>query len=123
MSHVLFVLCATGGRGTLAELLALAHARALHFAANCDTPLVSVASPSQVAAVWGFGVGIGIYCTADISGAHLNPAVTLALALFRSDAFPFRKIPFYWLAQIGGGVLGCVARCGGEACGAAVSCC
>ncbi|OAL25852.1 hypothetical protein AYO20_10314 [Fonsecaea nubica] len=46
---------------------------------------------------WGLGVMLGVY-TSGISGAHLNPAVTLANAIFRK--FPWRKFPIYMLAQI-----------------------
>jgi MIP family channel proteins len=59
----------------------------------------------QVAAVWGFGVAIAIYVTAAVSGAHLNPAVTLAFALLRPREFPARWVPAYWAAQLGGAVL------------------
>jgi len=45
-----------------------------------------------------------IYTLGDVSGAHFNPAVSLAFAV-RKD-FPWRKVPGYWLAQVGGAVAG-----------------
>lgn len=59
----------------------------------------------QVAAVWGFGVALAIYATASISGAHLNPAVSLAFAIFRRGEFPFRRMFAYWAAQLAGAIL------------------
>src|ERR687886_1191859 len=58
----------------------------------------------QVAVVWGFGVTIAIYCSAGLSGAHLNPAVSLAFALLRPDRFPRQRLVPYWLAQFGGAI-------------------
>ena len=59
----------------------------------------------QVAVVWGFGVTLAIYATASVSGAHLNPAVTLSMAIFRPNDFPRERVLSYWLAQLAGAVL------------------
>jgi MIP family channel proteins len=58
----------------------------------------------QVAVVWGFGVALAIYCSASLSGAHLNPAVTLAVAAFRRDQFPLSRVLPYWGAQLAGAI-------------------
>ncbi|HEY8548794.1 MAG TPA: MIP family channel protein [Vicinamibacterales bacterium] len=47
---------------------------------------------------WGLAVMMGVYAAAGVSGAHLNPAVTLALAVHRR--FPWRKVMPYSLAQL-----------------------
>ncbi len=59
----------------------------------------------QVAMVQALGVAMAIYLTAPVSGAHLNPAVSLAFAIFRPREFPFRMLVPYWLSQLLGGVL------------------
>ncbi|MGW0072829.1 MIP/aquaporin family protein, partial [Streptosporangium sandarakinum] len=54
----------------------------------------------SIAWAWGLGVTLGVYVAARISGAHLNPAVTVALAAFKG--FPWRKVLPYSLAQTAG---------------------
>ena len=56
----------------------------------------------QVAVVWAFGVALAIYATANVSGAHLNPAISLAFACFRRAEFKARMLPLYWSAQLTG---------------------
>ncbi len=57
----------------------------------------------QVAIVWGLGIATAIYLTGALSGAHLNPAVTLAFASWRG--FAWRLVPGYIAAQMIGAVL------------------
>ena len=59
----------------------------------------------QIAVVWGFGITLAIYASAALSGAHLNPAVSLAFALLRRDDFPARRLLPYITAQLTGGVM------------------
>jgi glycerol uptake facilitator protein len=56
--------------------------------------------PDTISWSWGFGVVLGIYTAGKITGAHLNPAVTIALATFRG--FPWAKVAPYAIAQLAG---------------------
>jgi len=49
----------------------------------------------EISIIWGVGVSMAIYLTAGVSGAHLNPAVSIALSIFAD--FEKRKLPFYIL--------------------------
>ncbi|HEX6927578.1 MAG TPA: MIP/aquaporin family protein [Longimicrobiaceae bacterium] len=53
---------------------------------------------------WGMAVFVAVFMTARFSGAHINPAVTLGLAL--AGEFEMARVPVYLLAQMIGGMLG-----------------
>jgi glycerol uptake facilitator protein len=55
---------------------------------------------TNITLAWGLAVTMGIYIAGRVSGAHLNPAVTLALALFRR--FEWRRVVPYMFAQTAG---------------------
>ena len=53
---------------------------------------------------WAIAVAMAVYVAGGVTGAHINPAVTLAFAV-RGD-FPWRKVPAYWIAQVAGAFVG-----------------
>ena len=55
---------------------------------------------------WGVAVAIAVYAVGRISGAHLNPAVTIALAAIGS--FAWADVPGYIVAQMVGGFIGAI---------------
>ncbi|MGC4016491.1 MAG: MIP/aquaporin family protein [Luteolibacter sp.] len=59
-----------------------------------------------ITAGWALAVGLAVYATARISGAHLNPAVTLALAA--TGGFSWAEVPGYIASQMGGAIAGSV---------------
>ncbi|MFF4527066.1 MIP/aquaporin family protein [Streptomyces bluensis] len=52
---------------------------------------------------WGFAVLTAVYTSAPLSGAHLNPAVTLAIAIKDGD---WSNVPTYWAGQMLGAMIG-----------------
>ncbi len=57
-----------------------------------------------VTAGWGLAVFVAVFIVSPYSGAHINPAITFALAL--SGQFPWTKVPLYVLSQLIGGITG-----------------
>jgi glycerol uptake facilitator protein len=53
---------------------------------------------------WGLAVTLGVYLSGRLSGGHINPAVTFALAA--RGAFPWKRVGPYWAAQLLGAMAG-----------------
>ena len=58
----------------------------------------------MITTAWALAVFVGVVVSAPYSGAHLNPAVTIALAI--SGEFEWTQVPIYMLAQMLGAMLG-----------------
>ncbi|KAI3451824.1 hypothetical protein Pfo_008489 [Paulownia fortunei] len=56
-----------------------------------------------ICATWGLIVMVMVYTVGHVSGAHFNPAVTIAFAIFRR--FPWKQLPLYIIAQLMGSIL------------------
>ncbi|OEF29501.1 MIP/aquaporin family protein [Vibrio rumoiensis] len=75
----------------------------IFFGVGCVAALVLTGASFgqwEISIIWGVGVAMAIYCTGGVSGAHINPAVTIALTLFHG--FDKRKV----LPYIGSQLLG-----------------
>jgi len=55
---------------------------------------------------WGMAVFVGVFCTNDFSGAHLNPAVSIAMAV--GQKITWQEVPIYLGAQMSGAIIGAV---------------
>jgi glycerol uptake facilitator len=76
---------------------------------NGDAPF-TMADLGMISLAFGTVVIATVYALGHIGGNHINPAVTLGLAV--SGKFPWRQVPGYVLAQVAGAVLGAAAIIG-----------
>ncbi len=96
-----FVLIAFGD-GVVAMAVA-----ALNSSGRAGTPTtIFQASGDWLLITWGWALAVmlGVYVAGGITGAHINPAVTLAFAV--TGDFPWRKVIPYWIAQVAGAFAG-----------------
>jgi glycerol uptake facilitator protein len=107
-------------QGTLGELVSEALGTAIIILFGTGSVAMTVAALNQsgrgkvgleasgdwllITTGWGLGVALAVWVAGGVSGAHLNPAVTLAQALRRG--FPWSKVPTYWAAQVFGAFVG-----------------
>ena len=72
--------------------------------AGDSTPAITGSDLLGISFAFGFIIAVVVYAFGKVSGAHINPAVTFALAV--TKRFPWREVPLYWGAQLVGAVLG-----------------
>jgi glycerol uptake facilitator protein len=86
------------GPGSVVATLALA---------GKTTPAITGADLLGISFAFGLVIAALVYAIGKVSGCHINPAVTFALAVTKRH--PWREVPAYWLAQVTGAVLGALA--------------
>ena len=72
--------------------------------AGDKVPAIDGSDLLGISFAFGFVITALVYAIGKVSGCHINPAVTFALA--STKRFPWREVPHYWGAQLVGGILG-----------------
>src|ERR1700681_3088329 len=70
-------------------------------------PAITGADLLGISFAFGFIIAAMVYAIGKVSGCHINPAVTFALAV--TKRVPWSEVPVYWAAQLIGAVLGALA--------------
>ena len=73
-------------------------------------PAITGSDLLGISFAFGFIITALVYALGKVSGCHINPAVTFALAA--TKRFPWREVPTYWAAQVVGAVLGALGDLG-----------
>lgn len=74
---------------------------------GCGAIALGQLGPEGIAIAFGLVVAVMIYALGHVSGAHLNPAVSVAFAIGRH--FPWSRAATYAVAQVGGAIVGAAA--------------
>src|SRR5918997_1689038 len=72
--------------------------------AGDSTPAIAGSDLLGISFAFGLIITALVYALGKVSGCHINPAVTFALAA--TKRFPWREVPTYWAAQVAGAVIG-----------------
>lgn len=109
-NHTAWSVIRTRHREPLAESLGVFVQVTLGLCANLAVMFGKASSPSTAAWAWGFSTMMGIYVSGGVSGAHINPIITIILWFYRG--FPKRMIPQYLAAQFMGAFCGSLVAYG-----------
>lgn len=96
-NHTIWSVIRTHHREALAEALGVYVQLTIGFCADLSVTLAAAGDPNSTAWAWGLATMMAIYVSGGVSGAHLNPAITIMLWFFRG--FPKNKMPEYFAAQ------------------------
>jgi aquaglyceroporin related protein len=96
-NHTTWSVIRTHHREELAEALAVFVQLTVGLSADLSVTLAGAGNPNTTAWAWGFAAMMAIYISGGVSGAHLNPTITVMLWFYRG--FPKRKMPAYFAAQ------------------------
>lgn len=103
-NHTSWSVWRTEWREGLAEMLGAMVQITIGLSANLSVMAAGNGNPNTLNWAWGFATMIAIYVSGGISGAHLNPTLTMTLWFYRG--FPKRKMPEFWAGQFLGAFLG-----------------
>lgn len=96
-NHTTWSVWRTEYREGLAEMLGTIVQLTIGLSANLSVLAAGNGNPNTLNWAWGFATMIAIYVSGGISGAHLNPTLTMTLWFYRG--FPKRKMPEFWAGQ------------------------
>ncbi|GCB25426.1 uncharacterized membrane protein YFL054C [Aspergillus awamori] len=109
-NHTTWSVIRTHHREALAESLGVFVQLFVGFCGDLAVTVANAGNPNTTDWVWGFGTMMAIYVSGGVSGAHLNPTITIMLWFYRG--FPKSKMPEYFAAQFLGAFIAALAAYG-----------